>query len=205
MEGCIGTHTNFVQRCRSSSIRGSVGKTRILAETQIWRRIHQQIEARNESTRDGEGCRRHAIDRGPCRTNGGARAVAGELLLSAARAGVGMALVTPKEALVRVRRGWTLVDVRSAHDFCELRIPGALNVPFDPAPYFVARLALEGCETTDCIIVSCADGGVSGRAAVRMAACGFRAVACLYRGITAWLACGLPLCCDGTAKPQIAD
>lgn len=101
-----------------------------------------------------------------------------------------MALVTPMDAMTRRQRhGWVIVDVRARRDFFEFNIPGSINVPFDAA--FLARLKC-CCDVYDRIIVSCGDGALSGRAAVRMAAAGYRNVACLYRGITAWIACGLP-------------
>jgi rhodanese-related sulfurtransferase len=80
-----------------------------------------------------------------------------------------------------------LVDVREPSEYAFERIPGALLYPlstFDPK-----AVPAEGRK----VVVQCAAGGRSMRAAQALLAAGHTQVANLDGGINAWKAAGLPL------------
>lgn len=101
-----------------------------------------------------------------------------------------MALVTPSDALARKQRGWRHVDVRPPSEFSRIRVQGSLNIPYDGS--FLTRVK-SMLKKTDKIVVSCRDGSLSGKAAVRLTAQGYHNIVVVYRGITAWTASGLPV------------
>ena len=81
-----------------------------------------------------------------------------------------------------------LIDVREANEFAFERIPGALLYPlstFDPR----AIPAASGKK----LVIQCAAGGRSMRAAQALAAAGHAEVYNLEGGINAWKSHGLPL------------
>jgi len=71
-----------------------------------------------------------------------------------------------------IERGVKVVDVRTAQEFAEGHVPGAINVPFDQV---AARLAEIGPSTTP-VLVYCRTGHRSGLAAKTLAAKGFATV-----------------------------
>jgi len=81
-----------------------------------------------------------------------------------------------------------LIDVREANEFAVERIPGALLYPLST---FDARAipAASGKR----LVIQCAAGGRSMRAAQALAAAGYAEVHNLEGGINAWKAQGLPL------------
>jgi rhodanese-related sulfurtransferase len=106
--------------------------------------------------------------------------------------------VTPEQAAVRVREGWTLVDVRAS----DLRvrdgqIPGAVHAPLNVLEWRVDRAsgaqdpALAGRE--DRLILFCHEGYSSSLAAVRLHELGFPNTADVIGGFKAWVDAGLPL------------
>jgi rhodanese-related sulfurtransferase len=117
-------------------------------------------------------------------------------LLAAAQAR--LRRVTPEQAAVRVREGWTLVDVR-ASDLRQRhgRIPGSVHAPLnvlewrvDPAsgtqePALVAK--------EDRLILICHEGYSSSLAAVRLQELGFPNTTDVIGGFQAWVEAGLPL------------
>lgn len=93
-----------------------------------------------------------------------------------------------------------LIDVREAHEYAAERIPGALLYPlstFDPrAVPVVAGKRL---------VLQCAMGGRSMRAAQALAALGVGDVHNLEGGIRAWQAQGLPLIRANPATGEVLE
>lgn len=105
--------------------------------------------------------------------------------------------LTPAEAALRMRDGWTPVDVRAA----ELRdrhgrIPGAVHAPLnvlewrvDPASGF-QEPALAG--RVDRLILICQEGYSSSLAATRLHDLGYPHTTDVIGGFSAWASAGLP-------------
>lgn len=92
-----------------------------------------------------------------------------------------------------------LVDVREANEYAFERIPGALLYPlstFDPK-----AIPAEGRK----LVVQCAAGGRSMRAAQALLAAGHTDVANLEGGINAWKAAGLPLIRIDPSSGQVVE
>jgi rhodanese-related sulfurtransferase len=92
-----------------------------------------------------------------------------------------------------------LVDVREPNEYAFERIPGALLYPlstFDPK-----AVPAEGRR----LVVQCAAGGRSMRAAQALVAAGHRHVTNLDGGINAWKAAGLPLIRIDPASGQVIE
>jgi rhodanese-related sulfurtransferase len=93
-----------------------------------------------------------------------------------------------------------LIDVREANEYAFERIPGALLYPlstFDPR----AIPAASGKK----LVIQCAAGGRSMRAAQALVAAGHQQVANLDGGINAWKAQGLPLIRIDPASGQVVE
>jgi rhodanese-related sulfurtransferase len=106
--------------------------------------------------------------------------------------------LTPEQAAVRVREGWTLVDVRASdlrgrHG----RIRGAVHAPLNVLEWRVDPAsgahepALAGKE--DRLILFCHEGYSSSLAAVRLQQLGFPNTTDVIGGFTAWVEAGLPI------------
>lgn len=81
-----------------------------------------------------------------------------------------------------------LIDVREADEYAQAHIDGAKLMPlssFDPA-----RVETDGRKK---VIMQCAAGGRSAKAAGALAASGVKNVANLSGGIKAWAQAGLPI------------
>ena len=92
-----------------------------------------------------------------------------------------------------------LIDVRETNEYAFERIPGALLYPlstFDPK-------AIPSAGRT--LVVQCAAGGRSMRAAQALVAAGHTQVANLDGGINAWKAQGLPLIRIDPASGQVVE
>lgn len=92
-----------------------------------------------------------------------------------------------------------LIDVREANEYAFERIPGALLYPlstFDPK-----AIPAEGRK----LVVQCAAGGRSMRAAQALIAAGHSDVANLEGGINAWKAASLPLIRIDPATGQVVE
>ena len=106
--------------------------------------------------------------------------------------------LTPKEAVLASRQGWTLVDVRDSGAIArDGAIPGAVEIPLsvlewriDPASD-THLAALSGKE--DHLVLVCQDGYSSSLAAVRLHEIGFRNTTDVIGGFRAWIAAGLPV------------
>jgi rhodanese-related sulfurtransferase len=80
----------------------------------------------------------------------------------------------------------TVIDVRTPGEYAGGRIPGARNVPVDALDAHVPELLAAGGE----VVLVCASGGRSARAAQMLSEQGVRAVNVLG-GTNAWVAVGL--------------
>ncbi|HET7203868.1 MAG TPA: rhodanese-like domain-containing protein [Steroidobacteraceae bacterium] len=103
-----------------------------------------------------------------------------------------------REALAQ--RAALLIDVREPSEFAAERIPGALLYPlstFDPqaVPNATGRK----------LVIQCAAGGRSMRAAQALVAAGHPEVHNLEGGINAWKAQGLPLVRVNPATGQVLE
>jgi rhodanese-related sulfurtransferase len=116
------------------------------------------------------------------------------------------------EASELVATGWTIVDVRTEDEFAAGHAVGAYNVPFllsvsgqmlpNPEFFEVFERAFEKDER---LVLSCAAGGRSAKAATALAARGYSSLADLRGGFNGardafgqvtergWLAAGLPV------------
>ena len=102
--------------------------------------------------------------------------------------GVAVPDVDVREAFDRSRRGAKLVDVRSPAEFRGSHPKGARNV----APDQIKRDAT-GLKRDDELLVICASGHRSSRAARQLAGLGFTNVSNVRGGLQAWKSAGLPL------------
>ena len=84
------------------------------------------------------------------------------------------------------RAGDTVIDVRSAQEYAEGHIAGALNVPIDTLPNGADDLP-DGQ-----ILTACSMGGRAARAAAILGAAG-RTAFVISGGTKAWQAAGLPV------------
>ncbi|TCS37808.1 rhodanese-related sulfurtransferase [Paucimonas lemoignei] len=99
--------------------------------------------------------------------------------------------VTLLEATQRINQGKTVVlDVRSAEDFANGHIRGALNIPLQDLPKRVGELEKSRAKT---IIVVCQSGVMSAKASAQLDKAGFKDVYSLTGGLTAWQGQGLPV------------
>lgn len=92
-----------------------------------------------------------------------------------------------------------LIDVREPNEYAFERIPGALLYPlstFDPK-----AVPAEGRK----VVVQCAAGSRSMRAAQELLIAGHQGVANLEGGINAWKAAGLPLIRIDPATGQVVE
>lgn len=107
--------------------------------------------------------------------------------------------ITPSEAHSRKSQGWKHIDVRTPEEYSNLRAPTSLNVPFmfkrDEGmtlnENFVADIAAVA-KKEDRLVVSCASGKRSARAATLLVEQGYT-VADVGGGMAAWSeTAGLP-------------
>ncbi len=92
------------------------------------------------------------------------------------------------DAYARLRRGATLVDVRSRYEFNTVHIRGARNI--QPSQI---RADQTGLELDEDIVVICSNGARSDHQANRLAKKGFSRVASVIGGMKAWERAGLPV------------
>lgn len=108
--------------------------------------------------------------------------------------------VQPADVRDALARGEILlVDVREANEYAFERIPGALLYPlstFDPKAVPAAGRRL---------VIQCAAGGRSMRAAQALITAGHADVANLEGGINAWKAAGLPLIRVDPSTGQVVE
>lgn len=89
--------------------------------------------------------------------------------------------ITPEQALKQLRTGAVLVDVRTCEEYKAGHIPDAKNLPLDELGDAAWLLP----DQTASVIVYCASGARSARAAAMLAAAGYTHVFDLG-AITAW-------------------
>lgn len=82
--------------------------------------------------------------------------------------------------------GARLIDVRTAEEFADGHVPGALNLPIDQLDARIGELS-----TDIDVYVICQSGRRSARAVATLAAAGLRPVD-VTGGTSAWLAAGYP-------------
>lgn len=103
------------------------------------------------------------------------------------------ALVVPHEAADLMDRPETLVlDVRTPAEWDRGRLPGAIRIGIDHLPQALAAGELPARSDRP-ILVYCAVGSRSARAAELLVSQGFTAVHDLHGGIRAWSMSGLPV------------
>jgi rhodanese-related sulfurtransferase len=93
--------------------------------------------------------------------------------------------IAPAEVAAKLADGWTLLDVRTAEEWDQVRLPGSVHLPMQE---IVARLD----EVPDRVICVCAVGARSDQVATWLSAQGREAVN-LDGGIRTWLAEGRPV------------
>jgi rhodanese-related sulfurtransferase len=112
----------------------------------------------------------------------------------------GITQITPAEVRDGLASGEILlIDVRETNEYAFERIPGALLYPlstFDPR-------AIPSSDRK--LVIQCAAGGRSMRAAQALVAAGRSQVANLDGGINAWKAQGLPLIRIDPSSGQIVE
>lgn len=94
--------------------------------------------------------------------------------------------IHPDEVEGWLGRGARLVDVREKWEYAEGHLPGAENVPLGELPRWTVG------DTGRPLVLVCASGNRSGKAAKRLAKEGRREVANLVGGTSGWAARGLP-------------
>ena len=95
--------------------------------------------------------------------------------------------VDVREAFERSRRGAKLVDVRTPAELRGARVKGARNV----SPEQIKTDAT-GLKRDDELLVLCASGHRSSRAARQLTGMGFTNVSNVHGGLHAWKSAGLP-------------
>ena len=96
--------------------------------------------------------------------------------------------IEPQEAHRRVVKGAVLVDVRQPSELNALRIREAVNVPLAELETYAA-----GLDSTTPVMLICASGNRSRKAAKRLADLGFIDLSNVRGGVNAWRRAGLPL------------
>lgn len=117
-------------------------------------------------------------------------------MLAAARAG--LVRVSAAEAHVRMRRGATLVDVRTTEQIAaDGAVPGALQIGLNVLEWRMdpdsASRHRDAPQPEDDVIVLCAQGYSSSLAAARLQELGFSRATDVIGGFAAWRAAGLPV------------
>ncbi len=98
--------------------------------------------------------------------------------------------LTPAEARVRLRAGATLIDIRAGHERALGMAEGAFGIErgqLEAAPD--AHIPDHDAE----VVLICQSGQRSGLAAEALALCGYRNIASIAGGTSAWQAAGLPM------------
>jgi len=100
----------------------------------------------------------------------------------------GVQNVDVRDAYERWQRGAKLIDVRSPQEYRASRIKGTKNV----SPQQIQN-GSTGLRPDDAVLVICASGARSARAARQLVAAGFANVSNVHGGMHAWVRAGLPL------------
>jgi rhodanese-related sulfurtransferase len=96
-----------------------------------------------------------------------------------------MASIAPADLLARIERQErpTIVDVRTAAEFAEGHVPGAVNIPFQQVP---ARSGEVGVRRAGEVIVYCGHGPRAWIAAAALRRAGFRRIVYLRGHWAGW-------------------
>ena len=100
----------------------------------------------------------------------------------------GPALSTLQATQLINSRNAVVVDVRTPEEFAKGSLPGARNVPVDKVGE-----RMRDIKKDKPLIVVCATGNRSGRAAAQLRASGYGEVYVLAGGLAAWREAGLPI------------
>ena len=137
------------------------------------------VDAATASARLGELSRSLALI--------GVDRISGYVEASAAEGRATIPQITPKELAPKLK-SVTVLDVRSANEWNEGHLPGATHIPLG---YLGDRLGEIPPDKP--VVVQCQSGGRSSIAASILERAGYRDVANLTGGLSAWTASGLPL------------
>lgn len=99
----------------------------------------------------------------------------------AANAPTGVQDVAAADFQKSIDAGYQLIDVRTAQEYAQGHIPGAINIPIDSLPQSVAQI-----DKTKGVAVYCATGARSLNAKQFLAAQGYKDVVNLTQGIASW-------------------
>jgi len=99
-------------------------------------------------------------------------------------------VVKDLERLMKEDSSVTLIDARTAEEFDEGHVPGAINVPITDLTEFARNLrdASDGP-----VVTMCGSGGRAEKAAVILASHDIANVVVLEGGLKAWRGAGLPV------------
>ena len=98
--------------------------------------------------------------------------------------------VTPESVQQLMKRGVTVLDIRTPAEFGGGRIPGALNIDFQSADFEVSLRSLDSAKP---YVVHCAAGGRSTRSLKLFRGLGFKTIYHLDGGFKAWESARLPV------------
>jgi rhodanese-related sulfurtransferase len=96
--------------------------------------------------------------------------------------------VTPDEAerIMKLNPNLVILDVRTAEEFGEGHLPGAINLNFFATDFLDKMKGYEGKS----VLIHCASGGRSGQALSRLKDTSFAALYHLKNGFTGWQSAG---------------
>jgi len=94
----------------------------------------------------------------------------------------------PHEAQEWIQKGAHIIDVREPWEYQQGHVPGAVNLPLGQLPERLHHLPKDRP-----LLVVCASGARSARAAAFLVAQGFTQVANLLGGTHGWMQAGLPI------------
>jgi rhodanese-related sulfurtransferase len=81
------------------------------------------------------------------------------------------ATISQNEALILIKQGAQLVDVRQPHEYARGALPGSVNIPLPDI-----QRALKQLDKDTPVLLYCSSGQLSGTARCLLKACGFHQV-----------------------------
>jgi rhodanese-related sulfurtransferase len=107
---------------------------------------------------------------------------------SRSSSGTSVETIDAQQAFERQRKGARLIDVRTPQEFRAGHPKGARNVSAQQI-----KADGTGLKKDDDVLVICASGHRSARAAHQLAGMGFTSVSNVHGGLQAWVGAGLPV------------
>ena len=98
--------------------------------------------------------------------------------------------VNDLERLMKEDKTVTLIDARTAEEFGEGHVPGAINVGIEELTKFAKSL---GSASEGLVVTMCGSAGRGEKAAAILDSCGVDKVIVLKGGLTAWKDADLPV------------